>query len=69
MENKTVVIASSRSGATEVYRFPDGRLMQVEHLKSGRDVSHEVPEIPQCLTIRYEEPYPEAPEIEEFVRA
>lgn len=67
VDNPIVIVASSRSGATEILRYPDGRLLQVEHLKSGRDVSTEVSAIPGYLTIRYEEPYPWAPEPQGFV--
>ena len=67
VDNPIVVVASSRSGATEVYRWPDGRLAEVQHLKSGRDVVNNVSAIPGYLTVRYQAPYPWATEIRDKV--
>lgn len=60
-----VIIASSRSRTTEVYRDEAGKLYEVYHAKSGRDIVREVPEIPAGLTVRYNPPIP-APEIQEY---
>jgi hypothetical protein len=48
-------VASSRSGATEVYRLNDGRLLEVQHLKR-RDVVQVAAEVPHSLTVRYDPP-------------
>ena len=62
-----VMVASSRSGATEVVRIPDGRLFLVEHLKSGRDEIILCQGIPDYLTVRYDPPSSEFPLVREFV--
>lgn len=49
------IVASSRTGSTEVYSAEDG-LFLVEHLKSGRDVITPVAEMPNYLTVRYSPP-------------
>ena len=46
-------IASSRSGATEVLLRSDGQMLEVEHLKSGRDIVTEIDTIPEYLKVRY----------------
>ena len=47
------LVASSRSGATEVYRSPDGRYYELFYLKSGNIDLDEVSGIPEYLTRRY----------------
>ncbi|MDZ4247224.1 MAG: hypothetical protein U1D67_08915 [Dehalococcoidia bacterium] len=53
-----VVVAASRSGSTEVYRLVDGRMVLVEHLKSGRDLVTLTEGVPEYLTVRYTPPIP-----------
>lgn len=67
VEDAIVVVVSSKSGSTEIQMLPDGSLLEVHHLKSGRDEVFPVSEIPANLTIRYKEPYPWAFEIQENV--
>jgi len=62
-----VIVASSRSRSTEVYRDEAGKLYEVYHAKSGRDIVQEVPEIPVGLTVWYDPPIP-APEIQEYAK-
>ena len=68
VEDPVVVVASSRSRATEVYRTDKG-LVLVEHLKSGRDEATPISGIPDYLTVRYSPPYPWAEAIREFVQS
>lgn len=63
-EGNPVVVASSRSGAEEVYQTQDGRVWHIRHLKSGRD--EVTPDFyPEYLTIRYNPPREAAP-VKEF---
>ena len=55
-EEGVTILAASRSASTEVYRLNDGRLVLVEHLKSGRDGLSLIGEIPSYLTVRYDPP-------------
>ena len=43
------LVASSRSGATQVWRLVNGKLVQVQHYKSGNVELLEVEKIPDYL--------------------
>lgn len=46
-------VAGSRSGATDVWRLADGKLLEVQYLKSGNVEANEVSDIPRYLTVRF----------------
>ena len=50
-----LLVAESRSGATQVFRHANGRLFQICYLRSGNIEAGWVDSIPDDLTIRYEE--------------
>jgi len=50
-----LLVAESRSGATQVFRHQNGRLFQICYLRSGNIEAGWVDSIPDDLTIRYEE--------------
>jgi len=62
-----MIVASSRSRATEVVQLPDGRLVHVIHLKSGRDILDPISSIPSSLTVRYNPPIPLSETVREFI--
>ena len=47
------LVASSRSGATEVWRGPDGALWEVAHLRSGDVEVTPLHRVPDYLALRY----------------
>ena len=64
-----VMVAASRSRATEVQQCPaTGDMILVEHCKS-RDYVTPITAIPEYLTVRYSEPYPLANEPIEYAQA
>lgn len=46
-------VAGSRSGATDVWRLADGKLVEIQYLKSGNFEANEVSSIPDYLTVRF----------------
>ena len=49
------LVAESRSGATQVFRHPNGGLFQLRYLRSGNLEAGWVDSIPDDLTIQYGE--------------